>query len=353
LGSIGLVDAKAETEHLNKTPITRVGELLGYKLPHRGAAHCPFPDHEDKNPSFYVHPSGIWWKCFGCGRKGGSIDLVKEALGVDFLAARAWLRERVDSFNMWKVASTTNMPRRPLEKPHHSEQVLPADPEVLEAFLELAPLLDTGRGYLKARAIRPETAATFGVGQLSTNSDVLTHLDQRFGFSRLSSSGLLAASSTPRNLRLVFPRPSLIFPFREGGEAHYMQARYIGHESFAPRWSNLRGHRHRVYNVDVLASSAERIAICEGVTDTLSAIELGYQAVGLVGVSARFTEAQIKALRRRTVLLLLDWDARGEARSRELVAELAKFGVASVRLARPSATVSDLNEYLVELRPAS
>lgn len=347
------MDAKAETEHLNRTPIARVGELLGYKLPRRGAAHCPFPDHEDKNPSFYVHPSGIWWQCFGCGRKGGSIDLVKEALGLDFKAARTWLRERVGSFSAWKVASTTNSPRRPLEKHQHSEQVLPADPEVLEAFLELAPLLDTGRSYLTARAIRPETAAAFGIGQLATNSDALTHLDQRFGFSRLSSSGLLAASSTAQNLRLVFPRPSLIFPFREGGKAHYMQARYIGHESSAPRWTNLRGHRHRVYNVDALSSNADRIAICEGVTDTLSAIELGYQAVGLVGVSARFAEAQIKALRRRTVLLLLDWDARGEARSRELMAELARFGVASVRLSRPSTTASDVNEYLMELRAAS
>ncbi len=347
------MDAKAETEHLNSTPIARVGELLAYKLPRSGAAHCPFPDHEDKNPSFYIYPSGVWWRCFGCGRKGGSIDLVKEALGVDFRVAKAWLRERVDLSRPREAVAAIGVSPRSLEEPNTSAPIRPADPEVLEEFLKLAPLLDTGRKYLEARAIRSETAAAFGVGQLATDSDALRHLGQRFGFSRLSSSGLLTTSSTPQNLRLVFPRPSLIFPFRERGEAHYMQARYIGNESFAPRWSNLRGHRHRVYNADVLSSNAERIAICEGVTDTLSAMELGYQAVGLVGVSARFAEAQIKALRQRTVFLLLDWDDRGEARARELAAELARFGVPTIRLARPSATASDLNEYLIELRTSS
>ena len=35
-------------------------------------ALCPFPDHEDKTPSFRALPDG-GFVCFGCGRKGGSI----------------------------------------------------------------------------------------------------------------------------------------------------------------------------------------------------------------------------------------------------------------------------------------
>jgi len=347
------VNAKEETEYLNRIPIARIGDLLGYKLPRRGLVRCPFPDHEDKNPSFYIHPSGTWWKCFGCGRRGGGIDLVKEALGLDFLAAKAWLSRHAGS-NVPESDYARKGRSKQVQEKAQTEAVVPqADSEVLEYFLELVPLQQAGRDYLKSRAIGDKTASAFEVGQLETSSDALKRLAARFDFARLNSSGLLSSASSPENLRLVFPRPSLIFPFRENGALQYAQARYIGRESSAARWSNLRGHYQRIYNADMLSSDIERVAICEGVTDTLSAVELGYHAVGLVGVGARFSVPQIKALRKKTALILLDWDQRGEARAKQLQLELARFGVASVRIARPHPNTSDLNEYLVQTRAAS
>jgi len=35
-------------------------------------ARCPF--HDDRNPSFSVHPSGQYFYCFGCGTAG---DVIK------------------------------------------------------------------------------------------------------------------------------------------------------------------------------------------------------------------------------------------------------------------------------------
>jgi DNA primase len=35
---------------------------------------CPFPDHEDKTPSFYLFPDRRF-HCFGCGRSGDATDL--------------------------------------------------------------------------------------------------------------------------------------------------------------------------------------------------------------------------------------------------------------------------------------
>lgn len=40
---------------------------------------CPFPDHEDKHPSFYVTDSGLWY-CFGC-RRGGNIRTYLQLMG--------------------------------------------------------------------------------------------------------------------------------------------------------------------------------------------------------------------------------------------------------------------------------
>jgi DNA primase len=35
---------------------------------------CPFPDHEDKTPSFYLYPPGRFY-CYGCNRGGDVVDL--------------------------------------------------------------------------------------------------------------------------------------------------------------------------------------------------------------------------------------------------------------------------------------
>src|SRR4051812_10536114 len=35
---------------------------------------CPHPDHEDRNPSFYVYPDRRFY-CYGCGRHGDVTDL--------------------------------------------------------------------------------------------------------------------------------------------------------------------------------------------------------------------------------------------------------------------------------------
>ena len=35
---------------------------------------CPLPDHDERNPSFYIYPPGRWW-CYGCDRGGDVIDL--------------------------------------------------------------------------------------------------------------------------------------------------------------------------------------------------------------------------------------------------------------------------------------
>lgn len=49
---------------------------------------CPFPNHEDKSPSFRVNSEKGMYHCWGCNEKGGSIiDLIMELDGSDFITA--------------------------------------------------------------------------------------------------------------------------------------------------------------------------------------------------------------------------------------------------------------------------
>lgn len=57
---------------------------------------CPFPGHDDRTPSFHVHPDRAW--CFGCNRGGDLIDVAKAYLNTtDFRQALDSL-ERIGGF---------------------------------------------------------------------------------------------------------------------------------------------------------------------------------------------------------------------------------------------------------------
>lgn len=53
---------------------------------------CPF--HQEKTPSFYVHPDKGYYKCFGCGKSGDAIDFVRETEQLDFAEAVEALGQR-------------------------------------------------------------------------------------------------------------------------------------------------------------------------------------------------------------------------------------------------------------------
>lgn len=52
---------------------------------------CPF--HEERHPSFYVHPEKQVFKCFGCGAGGDVFDFVMRTKGCDFRGALEFVAE--------------------------------------------------------------------------------------------------------------------------------------------------------------------------------------------------------------------------------------------------------------------
>lgn len=84
LKNISLVDVMRENGH------------EPYHLPKGGGKatyYCPFPDHNDRTPSFKVEQAisggadSLGWICYGCGRKGyGAISLQAALMGYDHTA---------------------------------------------------------------------------------------------------------------------------------------------------------------------------------------------------------------------------------------------------------------------------
>lgn len=62
----------------------------------RYKACCPFPDHNEKTPSFVVSPHMGIYKCFGCGKSGNVITFLKEHEGMTYVEAVKFLAKRAN-----------------------------------------------------------------------------------------------------------------------------------------------------------------------------------------------------------------------------------------------------------------
>ncbi len=348
------MNMKEQTAELNRIPIEEVGRYLGLDLPANGSVRCPFPDHDDKSPSFEIKRNGLYWKCYGCNASGGSIDLVKHMLRISFLDARRWLLERTSNSYLTTQSrsfkqSFPTAGSKKIDRPVSPESV--PDFELYAKFLELCPIQPKGRNYLSSRCISNSTIEHFQIGQVS-NSGAINEIARAFGFDRTSAAGLLTKRSTAQRYHPIFPSNSLLFPYLTDAGIVYFQSRSIDDSATGSRWRNLNHRRRRLFNESILDdSSVKSVAICEGVMDTLSACELNMQAVGLIGVSAKLTrEQKLKLKTKKSVQILLDWDEKGEERSNQLMLELQRFGISAVRKVKPSLEINDLNDYLRKKR---
>ena len=345
------MDFKESTKTLNDITIQTVARWLGLQLPLRGTVRCPFDDHDDHKPSFEVKTPGNRWRCYGCDCSGGTIDFVKTYKALNFMEAKRWLASHAGISSSASLRPRTNTPRTPI-KPYKTEyrSETPPDHDVYEQLLQLAVLQPSGRQYLMERCISSTTIATFRIGQVTDPHAILKTLLNIFGFPRLNDAGLLTTHSSLRDTRFLFPPESLLFPFLEHGRVAYLQSRLIKSSDSTRKWRNLNRRTPRIYNVDALIdSTASTLDICEGVIDTLSAIELGRRAIGLMGIGFTLSTEQCIRLRGRQVNILLDWDRPGDTKSAEMKREMRRFGIVSTRKSRPSPRAHDLNEYLVEL----
>jgi len=146
-----------QLEHLKRNvSILHVCAAHGIELKRHGTSdhigRCPFPGHEDGEPSFVVTPSKNLFHCMGCDAAGSVIDLVMQLDGLTF-------REAVD-----KLMTSTGLIARGTEaakqkKPQDNAPTIPAErtAQLLErvvtlyerAFAEDAHGVD----YLAARGI--------------------------------------------------------------------------------------------------------------------------------------------------------------------------------------------------------
>ena len=157
----------------------------------------------------------------------------------------------------------------------------------------------------------------------------------------------LRASGLFNERGLIFYRHPIVFPFYHQGKACFLQGRRV--DGREPKYLSVRRPICCLYNHDILAtlSPGDAVVLSEGVIDTLTWLEYGVPAVGILGVGC-FKSEWIPKFRDRRVLICLDNDEPGQRAARDLRQRFIAAGQQAFLVTLPR--VKDINELFLKYR---
>lgn len=299
-----------------------IGQYIGQyvRLHKRGrdlVGLCPF--HDEKTPSFHVHPDRGFFKCFGCGAGGDLIAFVRRIENLSFpeavriLAAKAGIR----------LAEETP---RAAQARTEREAVYEANRIAAEFYARMLRS-DAGveaRAYCERRGLTAETIERFGLGYAPERWDALARELRRHGIAPeiAIKAGLLRQGQRgPYD----FYRDRLMIPVRATtGEIVAFGGRALGNAE--PKYLNttttpVYTKGDQLFGLDIARRAVAKdgpwkgtIIVVEGYLDCIALHQAGFEtAVATLGTA--FTERQAVLLKRLVtdVFLCFDGDAAGGA----------------------------------------
>lgn len=270
---------------------------------------CPF--HSEKSPSFNVHPTQQFYKCFGCGAGGDVFKFVMEYEKVTFPEAIASLAEQF-GVPLPEKKQNFNDPEARLRTAVLAMHELAA--KLFQQNLA-SPAGADARAYLERRKLPLARAAEFGVGFSERSGQSLTRILKSQGFSpaELEESGLV----TKREDGTFFDkfRGRLMFPIHnESGKVIAFGGRAL-YEGDEPKYLNSPGtpiytkslvlyHLHRAREA---ARKTGRLVLVEGYMDVIGAWAAGVkEAVAPCGTA--LTPQQVKMMSKYAPLVVVNFD---------------------------------------------
>jgi len=357
----------------------RVAAALG--LRGRGRRFfCPAcqPDG-GKTPDLAVRDKGF--TCHKCGLKGDLLKLIQFAAGLDFPAAVAWLESLTGiqaprhgrghgNKGRVPVAGPARSWRQVSAEPKKTEPSAAADPSVLSAFLSACrPVEGPALAWLKKKVPNMTAALVEGLGLRFCGREYLPAIDDlktRFGEDALVAAGLLKKSKTGRLVPSFWTYFAgkvgfLVIPYILAGRPVYLKVRPLVSKEDADRlrlvrFLNTAAAVPCLYNADALVGRPDKVLVCEGESDTWTALSAGYAAVGAPG-ARNFKTAWTVGFRdlvaadgRSRVILALDADKAGKVGAR-IIADLFRKAGLPIPLSLAIPKGKDLTEYLRHCSP--
>ena len=341
---------RADIERIKAAVAGRsIADALG--LPGRGKRFfCPrCQPRGGKTPDLSVGDQGF--HCFKCGASGDVIELIKLAHGVGFHTAVGWLAAEMGqkppggirgrdnanrtahtaSSHQRQFVALANVPRSESEARRNLSQC-----GVLAAFLANCRSVEgAALDFLTVRGIAAEVVNGLEIRFCGREyAELMRSLESEFG-----REGFLQAGLFSRGRRGPYPTfwpyyatkvGFLVIPYLRDGRPVYLKARPPIDQTTTegmriPRFLNTAGAVPCPYNVDTLLT-AGRVLICEGETDTMTALTRGYPAVGVPGWT-HFKAEWVQLFQGKKVFLTLDADAAGDKGVRDIARKFERAGL--------------------------
>lgn len=293
-----------------------------------------------KTPDLSVRDKGF--TCHKCGLKGDLLKLIEVAAGLDFPSAVAWLERETG------IPSPVRRGKGPGKDKGRGEIVQPgrsyeavrpdpvkttgpaADPAIYEAFLSSCRPVE-GRALdflIRDKGVAEEVVVALGLRFCGREyQDIMAALTERFGEAALLGAGLLKRSKAGRLVPSFWHYYAkkagfLVIPYLKDGLPVYLKVRPPVSKEDAERLGLIRFMNTAaavpcLYNADALKGQPEKVLICEGESDTWTALSYDFPAVGSPGAKG-FKVAWVESFRgiedaagRSSVYLVLDADKAG------------------------------------------
>lgn len=268
---------------------------------------CPF--HNEKTPSFSVHMSHQFFKCFGCGVGGDVIKFVMEMERISFVEALKLLSER----------NGIAMPKREYSDPESKLRgaLLEMHETAAAAFQKnlAGPSGAEARNYLTGRGVPPEQISEFGLGLSdASGQQVIRMLEPRFAPEQLEGSGLVMKRQDGSGFFDRF-RGRLMFPIHnESGKIIGFGGRAL-RSGDEPKYLNspetaLYHKSHVLYNLHRAKDAvrkADYAVLVEGYMDVIGVYSAGVRNV-VASCGTALTNMQVRALKKHSGRIVVNFD---------------------------------------------
>ena len=287
---------------------------------------CPF--HQEKTPSFAVHPVKQIYHCFGCGAGGDVFKFVMEMDKSTFPEAIRTVAEKCG------IAVPKPRERSPEERRENQQRSALVEMHRETAAFFARSLHDTAEGkvaaaYLEDRGLDTEAMKRFGLGFAPSSGDALLRfLKQKYPEKLLDVSGLISRDQSGRAYDRF--RRRIMFPIsNEAGKVIAFGGRAMGDDT--PKYMNspetpIYTKSTVLYHLDRAKEALRQsdfAVLVEGYMDAIAVARAGMANV-VASCGTSLAEPQIKLLGRftRRVIVNYDPDTAGQVATERSIALL-------------------------------
>ncbi len=280
---------------------------------------CPFPDHNEKTPSFSVNPDRQLFYCFGCKRGGNAFQFLQTYNGYHFPEAVEYLAKLAGI----EIPVRQSATKRQSKDYSDRETLLKINKSAAVFFYQSLLGLDPdhpAKSYMKSRGISLEVVEKFRLGVDLGWQDLTEHFKAKnISLDQAEKLNLVGVPKNSSNKFYDFFHERIMFPiFSPIGDVIGFGGRIFN--SGEPKYLNSKEtpvfHKgstlYGLHETAKFIRSEQSAILVEGYMDAISLYAVGIKNVAAI-LGTAFTPEHARLIKKYSqhITMLLDGDEAG------------------------------------------